>query len=64
MYKYTSIDDCNDFLLSLNLIKCRDMKKYIKTIYAIGNNVENNYKVYKIKKKIMVIERYMHQIRL
>lgn len=51
MYKYTSIDDCNDFLLSLNLIKCRDMKKYIKTIYAIGNNVENNYKVYKIKKR-------------
>ena len=51
MYKYTSIDDCNDFLLSLNLIKCRDMKKYIKTIYAIGNNVESNYRVYKIKKK-------------
>mgnify|MGYP004627120117 FL=1 len=51
MYKYTSIDDCNDFLLSLNLIKCRDIKKYIKTIYAIGNNVESNYRVYKIKKK-------------
>lgn len=51
MYKYTSIDDCNDFLLSLNLIKCRDIKKYIRTIYAIGNNVENNYKVYKIKKR-------------
>lgn len=44
-------DDCNNFLLSLNLIKCNDKDKYIKTIYSISNNGENNYKIYKIKKK-------------
>lgn len=51
MYKYTSIDDCKNFLLSLNLIKCNDKNKYNKTIYSISNNGENNYKIYKIKKK-------------
>lgn len=51
MYKYTSIDDCKNFLLSLNLIKCNDKNKYIKTIYSISNNGDNNYKIYKIKKK-------------
>ena len=51
MYKYTSIDDCNNFLLSLNLIKCNSKDNYIKTLYSISNNGENNYKIYKIKKR-------------
>lgn len=51
MWKYIGIKECNDFLLSLNLINCKDEKKYIKTIYSISNNIENNYKVYKIKKR-------------
>ena len=51
MWKYISIKECNEFLLSLNLINCKDWKKYIKTIYSISNNIEKNYKIYKIKKR-------------
>ena len=50
MWKYIGIKECNEFLLSLNLIDCKDEKKYIKTIYSITNNIENNYRIYKIKK--------------
>ncbi|MCI8575687.1 MAG: RNA-directed DNA polymerase [Bacilli bacterium] len=50
MWKYTGIKECNDFLLSLNLFDCKDEKKYIKTIYSISNNIESNYRIYKIKK--------------
>ena len=51
MWKYISIKECNEFLLSLNLLNCKDLKKYIKTIYSISNNIEKNYKIYKIKKR-------------
>ncbi len=51
MWKYIGTKECNEFLLSLNLINCKDEKKYIKTIYSISNNIEKNYKVYKIKKR-------------
>lgn len=51
MWKYIGTKECNDFLLSLQLLKCKDNKKYIKTIYSISNNIENNYRIYKIKKK-------------
>lgn len=51
MCKYIGTKECNDFLLSLNLINCKDKDKYIKTIYSISNNIEKNYKVYKIKKR-------------
>lgn len=50
MWKYIGTKQCNEFLLSLNLINCKDEKKYIKTIYSISNNIEKNYKIYKIKK--------------
>lgn len=50
MWKYIGTKECNEFLLSLNLINCKDEKKYIKTIYSISNNIEKNYKIYKIKK--------------
>ena len=50
MWKYVGTKECNEFLLSLNLINCKDEKKYIKTIYSISNNIEKNYKIYKIKK--------------
>ena len=45
---YNNITDC---LLSLNLLDYKDKNKYIKTIYSISNNIENNYKTYKIKKR-------------
>ena len=51
MWKYIGTKECNEFLLSLNLINCKDEKKYIKTIYSISNNIEKNYKKYKIKKR-------------
>lgn len=51
MWKYIGTKECNKFLLSLNLINCKDDKKYIKTIYSISNNIEKNYKIYKIKKR-------------
>ena len=50
MWKYIGTKECNDFLLSLNLFNCKDEKTYLKTLYSISNNIENNYKVYKIKK--------------
>lgn len=50
MWKYIGTKECNEFLLSLNLINCKDDNKYIKTIYSISNNIEKNYKIYKIKK--------------
>ena len=50
MWKYIGIKECNEFLLSLNLINCKEEKKYIKTIYSISNNIEKNYRIYKIKK--------------
>ena len=51
MWKYIGTKECNDFLLSLNLFNCKDEKKYIKTLYSISNNLEKNYKIYKIKKR-------------
>lgn len=51
MWKYIGVKECNEFLLSLNLLNCKDEKKYIKTIYSLSNNIENNYKIYNIKKK-------------
>lgn len=51
MWKYIGIKECNEFLLSLNLLDCNDEKKYIKTLYSISNNIEKNYRIYKIKKK-------------
>lgn len=51
MWKYIGTKECNEFLLSLNLFTCKDKNKYIKTLYSISNNIEKNYKVYKIKKR-------------
>ncbi len=50
MWKYTDKGLCNEFLLSLNLFKCNDNKKYIKILYSIANTKEKNYRIYKIKK--------------
>ena len=51
MWKYIGTKECNEFLLSLNLINCKDSKEYIKTIYSISNNIKKNYKIYIIKKR-------------
>ncbi len=51
MWKYTGRKECNEFLLSLHLFDCKDKTKYIKTLYSISNTIENNYKIYKKKKR-------------
>ena len=51
MWKYIGTKECNEFLLSLNLFNYKDEKTYIKTLYSISNNIENNYKIYRIKKR-------------
>ena len=51
MWKYIGTKECNEFLLSLNLFDFKNKDMYIKTIYSITNNIESNYKIYKIKKK-------------
>lgn len=50
MWRYANKDTCNSFLLSLHLLKETDEKKYIKKLYSISNNIEKNYKIFKIKK--------------
>lgn len=50
MWKYTSQKQCNEFLLSLQLINSKDSKKYIRTLYSISNKIEDNYKIYHLKK--------------
>ena len=47
MWKYLTNDLYKEFLLSLNLV---DSELYIKKLYSISNNIEGNYKVFKIKK--------------
>ena len=47
MWKYLTNDLYKEFLLSLNLV---DSETYMKKLYSISNNIENNYKVFKIKK--------------
>lgn len=51
MWKYIDKNQCNDFLLSLHLIDCKDNNEYLTKLYTISNRIENNYKVYKIKKR-------------
>ena len=52
MWKYINKSQINEFLLSLDLIdnKLIDKEK-IKKLYAISNHIEDNYRVFKIKKR-------------
>lgn len=51
MWKYIGTKECNDFLLSLRLLCYEDSKRYIKTIYSISNNINENYRIFYIKKR-------------
>ena len=51
MWKYIGKKECNEFLLSLNLFDCNNEEKYIRTLYSISNNIKDNYRIYKIKKR-------------
>ena len=52
MWKYITKSQTLEFLLSLNLIddKLSDKEK-INMLYSISNNIENNYRIFKIKKR-------------
>ena len=51
MWKYIDDVQCKDFLLSLCLLNCENDKEYLKKIYSISNNIEENYIIHKIKKR-------------
>lgn len=51
MKKYLTKELSNDFLLSLSLCDGPTDEFIIKKLYAISNNIENNYHILKIKKK-------------
>ena len=51
MWKYLSKEQEREFLLSLNLISGKDEKTILNKIYSISNNIEDNYKKFKIKKR-------------
>lgn len=51
MWKYLSKENETEFLLSLNLINGNNEKQILNKIYTISNNIENNYKIHKIKKR-------------
>lgn len=60
MWKYIGTKECNEFLLSLHLIHCKDEKKTLKILYSISNHIEKNYKIYKIKNEMVNIEQFMN----
>lgn len=43
-------EQSKEFLLSLNLINSNNPKEILNKLYSLSNRIENNYKVYKIKK--------------
>jgi len=52
MYKYLTKDDIKNAILGLNLVKGKTSDKAkIKLLYALSNNIENNYREFTIKKK-------------
>jgi len=50
MWKYLSKDGEKEFLLSLHLINGNNDNEILNKLYTISNNIEKNYKVFKIKK--------------
>lgn len=52
MYKYLTKDDIKNAILDLDLVKGKmSDKAKIKLLYALSNNIENNYREFTIRKK-------------
>ena len=51
MWQYLTDDAYNEFLLSFNLLKTKDIRRYKNTLYYLSNNIEGNYVEYEISKK-------------
>jgi len=51
MWKYLTKEMSNEFLYSLHLLDIDIEKEYFRKLYSISNNIKDNYKVFKIKKR-------------
>ena len=51
MWQHLTDDAYNEFLLSFNLLKTKDIKRYKNTLYYLSNNIDGNYIEYEIPKK-------------
>ena len=51
MWKYLTKEMSNEFLYSLHLLDINNEKEYFRKLYSISNNIKDNYKVFKIKKR-------------
>lgn len=51
MWQHLTDDAYNEFLLSFNLLKTKDIKRYKNTLYYLSNNIDGNYTEYDIPKK-------------
>ena len=43
MWQHLTDDAYNEFLLSFNLLKTKDIKRYKNTLYYLSNNIDGNY---------------------
>lgn len=50
-WRYTTKEQCHEFLLSFHLLDCKDSKESIKKLYITSNNIKKNYNIYHIKKR-------------
>ncbi len=62
MWQHLTDDAYNEFLLSFNLLKTKDIKKYKNVLYYLSNNIDGNYILYEIPKRNVDIERYMNLV--
>lgn len=62
MWQHLTYDAYNEFLLSFNLLKTKDIKKYKNVLYYLSNNIDGNYILYEIPKRNVDIERYMNLV--
>ena len=51
MWQHLTYDAYNEFLLSFNLLKTKDIKKYKNVLYYLSNNIDGNYIEYEIPKR-------------
>ena len=62
MWQHLTDDAYNEFLLSFNLLKTKDIKRYKNALYYLSNNIDGNYILYEIPKRNVDIERYMNLV--
>ncbi len=63
MWQHLTDDAYNEFLLSLNLLKTKNIKRYKNTLYYLSNNTDGNYIEYEIPRKMVNLEQYMSLVK-